>query len=118
MSATLPAFAEKVSSVIGQRLALALMAHIHGTGGTGWIRIPRHLKPAHPLVRIVGQAAAAKLCAAFGGQVIRLPRCDSLHRAKRNEEIRRMAADGASVAEIAKSFALSARQVRNVLANE
>lgn len=118
MRRDLPAFAARVSELIGHRLALGLMAHIHGTGGTGWMRVPRRAKPGHKLVGIIGFAAAEKLCDEFGGRVIRLPRCDVIHRAKRNEEIRRMAADGATVREIAKAFALTARHVRNVLAED
>ncbi len=116
MKHDLPAFAARVSELIGRRLALALMAHIHGTGGSGWIRVPRQAKPAHKLVSIIGHAAAERLCAEFGGRVIRLPRCDAMHRTKRNHEIARMAAEGSSVREIAQAFALTDRQVRNVLA--
>ncbi len=115
MNPDLPAFAAKVSELIGQRLALALMAHIHGTGGTGFMRVPRTVKPTHKLVGIIGHAAAEKLCDEFGGRVIRLPRCDAMHRTKRNHEIARMAAEGSSVREIAQAFALTGRQVRNVL---
>lgn len=114
----LPAFAARVSEVIGQRLALALMAHIHGTGGTGWIRVPRRAKPGHKLVEIIGHAAAEKLCGEFGGRVIRLPRCDAIHRTKRNAEIRRMADEGVPVREIAQAFALTDRHVRNVLSQQ
>lgn len=116
MNKDLPAFAAKLTEMIGHRLAMALMAHIHGIGGTGWMRVPRTVKPSHKLVGIIGHTAAEKLCAEFGGRVIRVPHCDSIHRAKRNQEIKRMATEGSPASEIAKAFALTDRHIRNVLA--
>lgn len=110
----LPAFAARVSELIGHRLALALMAHIHGTGGTGFMRIPRIVKPTHKLVGIIGHTAAEKLCEEFGGRVIRLPRCDTLHRAKRNDEIKFMVEQGISKSVIARREKLTLRQIRNI----
>jgi hypothetical protein len=116
MKPNLPPFASRLVGLIGRRLAMALMAHIHGTGGTGWVRIPRRVKPSHKLVGIIGHAAAEKLASEFGAQVVRFPQCQGMHLSRRNEEIRRLVAAGVPRKEIARRYGLTVRRVRGLVA--
>jgi len=117
MKTQLSPIAAALVALIGRRLAMALMAHMNGIG-PGYMYVPMRPKAGHLLVQIVGLVAAEKLCAVYGGRTIRVPQCDALRRARRDGEIRRMAAEGKPQTEIARRFGMTDRQVRNVLATK
>lgn len=115
MNAQLPPTAAALVALIGRRLAMALIAHMNGSG-PGYMYVPMRPKARHVLVGIIGPVATEKLCAEYGGRTLHVPQCDALRRADRNSEIQRMAAEGKPQTQIARRFNLTDRQVRNVLA--
>jgi hypothetical protein len=115
MKAQLPPTAAALVALIGRRLAMALIAHMNGSG-PGYVYVPMRAKTGHVLVGIIGPVATEKLCAKYGGRTLRVPQCNALRRADRNSEIQRMAAEGKTQTQIGRRFGLTDRQVRNVLA--
>ena len=107
----LPRGAAALVDVIGYRLGMALCA----TMNSGHLYVPIRLKPGHPIVGIVGQVAAEKLVGIYGGQTIRIPQCSAMQRAKRNDEIKVLAAEGVKVGDIARRFGMTAQAIRYVL---
>lgn len=114
MNSQLSPIAAALVAIIGRRLAMALMAHMNSSG-PGYIYVPMQPKPGSVLVQIIGPAAAGKLCEVYGGRTIQVPKCGALRRAKRNQEIRSLAAAGEPQVEIARRFGMTDRHVRNVL---
>lgn len=108
----LPRGAAAIVDVIGYRLGMALCA----TSNSGSLYVPIRLSQDHPIVGIVGQVAAEKLVGKYGGQTIRIPQCSAMQKAKRNEEIKSLAAEGLKPVEIAPRFGMTVRAIRYVLA--
>ncbi len=113
MKPELPPVAAHLVDLLGKRLALALMS----STTRGNVYVPLRPKPSSNLVQTIGMAATLRLCEVYGGRTIHIPQCAATRRAKRDAEIRSLAADGVPQAEIARRFALTDRQVRNVLAD-
>lgn len=114
LKTNIPPTAAAISALIGNRLAMALMAHVN-SNACGDLYVPLRAKPTSALVQLIGQAAAEKLCAAYGGRTISIPQCDALRRSVRDADICRMAAEGTTQTEIARHFEMTDRQVRNIL---
>lgn len=117
MNAQLPGTVAKIAAMIGHEKAMLLVEHAYSDGATGFVYFPRIPQPGQCLVSLVGIEASRKLADAFGGTTLKLPKCQAIQRAQRNAEVRRMVAAGASVHTIARTFHLTVRQVRNVLAS-
>ena len=112
MKTELPRGATALIDLIGYRLGMALCA----TMSSGHMYVPIRLKPDHPLIDIIGQNAAEKLVCKYGGLTIRIPQCSAMQRAKRNEEIRRLADDGIKLVEISRRFGMTPQAIRYILA--
>ena len=128
MAATteLPASVQEIADVIGRDDALRLVWRLprcqvedkRKPGATQervMLYVPKKMKPAHPLVRILGAEQAQKMVATFGGEILHPANCRGLHRAFRDREVRRQRAEGLSIKILAISFDLSERQIRNLV---
>lgn len=80
--------------------------------------MPKRIGPDHPLVALAGWHDANLLVREFGGMILEPANCRHLHREFRAREVRRMRAEGWSVAAIADAVEISQRQVFNILATE
>lgn len=70
------------------------------------------------VAEVIGKAAATKLRDAFPGQTLYIPRQSGDKTAKRNRRIRQLRnrkADPASITDLMSTFALSRRQIWNIL---
>lgn len=102
-----PLVAELVA-LIGRRAALALCR------AEREIYIPSRTGSRARLVRLIGPSATAKLQSRWAGRQIQLPTLAAIDRAGRDAEIREQHAAGIPKTEIALSYGLSVRQVRNI----
>lgn len=68
------------------------------------------------LQAVLGARGMRKLCRAFGGSTLYIPKLDGFDRPRRNRQIRQDAAHGASVLQLCATYHLSERQVRRILA--
>lgn len=120
---TLPSQTQIIADVIGRGRALYLVQNWKRTKTSNpkqptrvCIYFPAKLTPDHELVRVMGCDDAAKLVAAFRGEILSLSTCDEVFRDWRNQAIRRLARDAKmKVPELSEWFEISERQVRNVL---
>ena len=115
----LPESVQEIADVIGRERALYLIGRLPQCGKRSWrvnLYVPQRLKPNHTLVQILGWPDAMKLVREFPGMILQPSNCNHLHRRFRNETIHRLAADGQPIQQIADSVQLTARQVRNILA--
>lgn len=115
----LPPSTQEIADVIGREKALFLIGQLKPTPGRSWrvcLYVPRRMPLDHWLVRLLGYQDAEELRREFGGIILQPGSCSHLVREFRNREVRRMAAEGMSHAEIADAVGLSSRHVRNLLA--
>ena len=117
MNIPLPPNAAKLSELIGSDNAIALIELARNNGGRCYVYVPIRPRPSNQIAKLIGIEAAIKLSKAYGGQDIVIPKCRAIDRAQRTAEIKRMAADGMTRANIARHFGMSVRQVSNLLAN-
>ena len=106
---TWPATLRDVALVIGREAALRLASECGGV----LMYVPTEVHADHPWCRAVGEAAFAKLAAAFGGQRVDLPRGTHVRLAK--AQILDMHAKGMTGRAIALSLHVTERYVRRVL---
>ena len=118
----LPASVQEIAEVIGRERALYLIGRLPRfkrndvRGGEQVILyVPRHLKPDHCLVSILGWHDAKRLVDAFGGELLKPGNCCEVYRPFRDEAIRRIRDDGVSIPMIAEWFSMTERRVRQVL---
>lgn len=116
----LPHSVQEVAEVIGRERALYLAGQLPRCGSRAWrrfISIPRpaRLKSDHRLVQVLGWDDAQALCEVFQGENIELATCTEMIRSWRDLNVRRLAQQGNSSAELARIFGLSQRQIRNIL---
>lgn len=90
-------------------VAAALL--VERLGGTKW-RIPNSFKPGWVFAEIIGEADAARLCAQFRGETVRIPRDGTI--------IDRLIAErqeaGATLNELALQFRRDVRSIQYALA--
>ena len=67
------------------------------------------------LQAVIGTRNARKLCRAFGGSTLYIPKLEGVDRPSRDRQIRQDAAHGATVAQLCATYHLSERQVRRIL---
>lgn len=67
------------------------------------------------LQAVIGTRNARKLCRAFGGSTLYIPKLEGVDRPSRNRQIRQDAAHGATVTQLCATYHLSERQVRRIL---
>lgn len=119
---TLPAIVQDIADVIGRDAALYLVGH-HlrwdgrgQRGKAGSLYVPHKLTANHRLVLLLGLKTATALVAGFGGEIIHLSSCKGIVQRFRDDEIRRLAADGANDNALADWFGVTRRHVRNIRA--
>lgn len=118
----LPSSVQEVADVIGREKALELVGKLpslrrpSGTPGEQRIEvyIPMlcNLKPDHKLVRMIGYAAAERLCHRFSGEILQLATCKGVYRAFRDKAVMRALNDGATEAEASEWFGVSIKTVQ------
>lgn len=108
----LPRTAQAIANVIGRDATLALASKCKHQ----CLYIPqRNMADNHHIVSTIGRDLAEQLQQVFGGEVVPLPRCDSIHISQRNEAIRSARLSGKSHTEVAKKFNLSTKQLTRIL---
>ncbi|MEW5790016.1 MAG: Mor transcription activator family protein [Pseudomonadota bacterium] len=91
----------------------ALETLIQTCGGLS-IQIPKRPPMAGPLLDLPLSAQEA-LARVFGGTELYVPKCDGATRAARNAAIRAAYDGGARVADLARQYRLTERQIWNIL---
>ncbi|WP_441253625.1 hypothetical protein [Bradyrhizobium sp. 613_E4_N2_2] len=119
--ARLPKSTQEIAEVIGRERALFLVGQLPRSYSydkgrrVTHLYVPATLKPAHYLVQLLGWMDAMKLVSHFGGEILYPATCEEIARGFRDQNIRRLSAEGMSAVEIAEWFGMSDRQVRNIL---
>jgi hypothetical protein len=80
-------------------------------GGGQPIYVPKRGDAQHALARALGVEAFARLCAAFGGEMLYVPQ-DAAEITARDRAVAQRLADGADLATVAVEFGLTVRRVR------
>lgn len=115
----LPASVQEIADVIGSERALFLVGQLPRCYTKKSCHVimyvPKHLKPDHPLVRLLGWKDAQRLVDVFGGEILQPANCADIYRQFRDREIIRMAGEGMRTASIAELMGVSDRHVRNLL---
>lgn len=108
----LPGVLQEIAGLIGLPATLRLMQNYSGVR----LYVPARFDPDHPLVKIVGHAAALKLVENFGGEEhFDIPKARAAVIAVRNASIRAEYCE-LSQRQLALKYNLVERQVRNILA--
>lgn len=118
----LPATVQELADVIGTQRALFLIGQLpkcvsrKSTHVILYVPTLARLTPDHRLVQILGWHDAAKLCQAFGGEILQPANCAQLYRSFRDKSIYRLVTEqGLKLSEVAEMFNMTERHVRNVL---
>lgn len=112
LKSALPPLLAELAEVIPLQAALKLSDHYGGTR----LYIPGVPAPESGLVALLGPRTVRALSRRYGGETLEVPRSAALKRSLRNEELRHRRAAGESVTTLVRRFGLTARQVRNILA--
>lgn len=105
---------EAVSTLIGERAAVALVERLGGAP----IYVPEVPIAGSPLVLAIGHGPAARLCDHYAGRLLDLPSRSVLDTYRRREEVRYDLRRGLSASEVARRHGLTARHVRRIRAEE
>lgn len=108
----LPPRLRALADVIGLPATLRL---VEARGGTR-IYVPEEASADHWLAQLVGEPALQQLVSHHAREYLELDRAAAALRAARDRQIVALASHGASTASIALQFALTQRQVFNILA--
>lgn len=119
----LPGSAQDIAEVIGRDRALYLIGKLPrcfaGYEGRKSQRVimyvPKTLKPDHQLVEILGWHDARRLVAAFGGEILNPPTCQSIYLPFRARSIVQLVSDGIPEKEVADMMGVSVRRVRDLV---
>lgn len=114
----LPASVQEIASVIGTERALYLIGQLPRCYTKKSchviLYVPKHLKPDHQLVRLLGWNDARRLVAEFGGEILQPANCAEIYRQFRDRSILQMLAGGSRPAAVAELMGVSDRHVRNL----
>lgn len=102
---------DDVAAIIGFSATLRLAAWF---GDRGNVYIPERAAPGQVVVRLIGQSAAQKLCDAWGGEHISLPRLRAYEEDVRRRNIGRMLEHHFSTREVAMYMRMSERRIQQV----
>lgn len=110
----LPESMDEIAAAIGSSACLSLIQRFAGSR----LYVPKAdaMTEIHPIAELLGLPLALKLSAAIGGEPITIPRCQRLALDQRDAEIVRRNRKGQSAAVLARSFGLTDRMVRSILA--
>ena len=103
---------DDISSVIGFSATLRLVAWF-GDGSN--LYVPNTAEEGHFLVRLIGLPAAARLCEAWPGEHLAVPRLRDHEDDLRKRFVARMIAKGFGTREIAGMQRISERRVQQIL---
>lgn len=110
----LPPILREIVGHIGLPATLVLVQHYGGTQ----LYVPVKFDPDHPLVKLLGHPAAAKLVAVYGGREhFDIPKGEIAVKAARDARIR-VERPGCTHAQLALRYRLTERQIRNILGPE
>lgn len=111
----LPQTAQDIVDVIGMDAAMALVRRYPGIP----LKVPKGRRLDGAMVQRlssdIGQDAALKFIRHYRGEVVVIPRCADALRAMRNRQIIERYSNGISVADLAREYKLTVRQIRSVL---
>ena len=110
----LPGALRELARVLGETSAFKLVER----RGGGRLVVPRKVHPDHRLMDELGLQVFAALVDAYGGEVLTLPKYDSVARQLRHERVRKHRADGLSIDRVAIATGYTRRQVFNILASD
>ncbi|WP_293766365.1 Mor transcription activator family protein [uncultured Aquitalea sp.] len=111
----LPTVLQEIANLIGLPATLVLVR----TYGGRRMYVPKRFDPDHPIVKLLGHEAAAKLIEVYGGlEHFDLPKGEVAIKAARDRQIRLERAGGSTYATLALRFALTERQIRNICGPE
>lgn len=111
----LPGILREIAELIGLPGAMTLARAYGGVR----LYVPKRYDPDHPLVKLLGHAAAAKLIEQYGGgEHFDIPLAANALRAVRNANIRRDRLMGATHRDLALRYAMTERTVRAILGRE
>lgn len=103
----LPAQAREIADLVGLGATTALVASYGGVR----LYVPKTIVPDHPLVHLIGSAAAQQLAQRYGGDHLELPRCADALRRVRNRALVHDAKQ-MSQRDLALKYRLTERAVR------
>ncbi len=106
----LPGTLAEIARETSVPVALAIARRFGGTD----LYVPLNPTEHDPLARCVGIDAANRIARLYGGGRVEIPLGNTARRAERNRAIRRMAAEGRSVSEIARRFGMTTRSIRRI----
>lgn len=110
----LPSGLKELKGVVGPGAALAICAAFGGRA----LYVPADPGPDHPLVRLLGESAAKRLCSLLAGDRLHVPKMDAVTRQLRVKEIHRRRKKGSSVTSLAREFNLTQRRVHQILGED
>jgi len=93
--------------------ATVLLAESHG-GAV--VYVPLLPTADHPLAACIGLPAVRQLSRVYGGEKFHVPKLDAIQRQVRQARLRHLHGLGTSVHELARTFSLTPRRVRQLLA--
>lgn len=110
----LPAALRELVRVLGEATAFRLVER----RGGGRLIVPKKVHPDHRLMDELGLKAFADLVAHYGGEVLELPKHDSVVRQLRHQRVRKLRGEGHTVDRVAVLTGYTRRQVFNILADD
>ena len=111
---TLPAIIRELTDLIGPQPTQAIIALRGGLR----LYIPADAHPDHWLIPHIGFEAFAKLVLEYGREYLEIPRCAASLRQARYDAIISAAAQGTSVATLAKQHHLTMRRIHQIKATQ
>lgn len=107
----LPAALRDLVRALGEAAAFKLVER----RGGGRLIVPKKVHPEHRLMDELGLQVFAALVDAYGGEVLVLPKYDSVARQLRHERVRKQRAAGFTIDRVAIATGYTRRQVINIL---
>lgn len=111
----LPQTAQDIVDVIGMDATMALVRRYPGIP----LKVPKGRRLDGAMVQRlssdIGQDAALKFIRHYKGEVVVIPRCADALRVMRNKQIIAQYGNGTTVADLAREYKLTVRQIRSVL---
>lgn len=101
---------EDVGAVMGFEAANRLIAVFGGSK----LYVPATIPPSHPIAKVVGDVAAARLADAFGSEMIDLPSNEEFLRLRRVRAVATLTKRGFDCRDISEHVGVSMRHVRNL----
>ena len=110
MTVNLNGIMEDVGAVMGFQAANRLIAVFGGAK----LYVPNNIPPSHPIAKVVGDVAAARLADAFGSETIDLPSNEEFLRLRRVRAVATLTKQGFDCRDISEHVGVSMRHVRNL----